>query len=86
LRLSILHPVGLYLGYGGVLMTHQQAERQFDYFHRRMSYADTASAQDYCGVKYKTLVQPMHGVRLQTASIEPSTGQPPCRLAVWCAY
>jgi hypothetical protein len=55
LRLSILHPVGLYLGYGGVLMTHQQAERQFDYFHRRMSYADTASAQDYWWRKIQDL-------------------------------
>lgn len=28
-------------------MTRQQAERQFDYLHRRMSYANTASEQDY---------------------------------------
>ena len=36
-------------------MTHQQAERQFDYFHRRMSYADTASAQDYWWRKIQDL-------------------------------
>jgi len=30
-----------------VVICECQAERQFDYLHRRMSYADTASAQDY---------------------------------------
>ena len=28
-------------------MTRDQAEREFNYFHRRMCYADTASEQDY---------------------------------------
>ena len=28
-------------------MTLQQAERQFNYLHRRMKYAETQDAQDY---------------------------------------
>jgi len=28
-------------------MTRQQAERQFNYFHRRMSWAATPEAEDY---------------------------------------
>ena len=30
-----------------VVLCEYQAERQFNYLHRRMSYANTASEQDY---------------------------------------